>query len=493
MQIRGISQTAADWSGDAIALGFFASEEAAQLPESLGALDERLAGAVTEILAETEFKGQVGSTALNRVGSGAPIKKVVFVGLGEESQWNSAGLRSVAAAIARAVKSDKTIKTLALSLPIAEDAATTAQMITEGMLLALHEDNRYKSDVDDIETPVLDTVDILEIGDQAAAISLAKSLCEGVIYARELVNSPANIINPVTLAESVENLANEYGLELTILEQADCEALNMGSYLGVAAASDLPPKFLHLVYKPEGTPRKKVAIVGKGLTFDSGGYNIKPSGPSIAMMKMDMGGAAATFGAAKAIAQIKPDAEVHFISAVTENMISGHGMRPGDILTASNGKTIEVNNTDAEGRLTLADALVYAEKLEVEAIIDLATLTGACVIALGDTICGLWSPDDELTASISGASAKAGEKFWRMPLEEKYFEGMKSPIADMKNTGPREGGSITASLFLKQFVEKTPWAHMDIAGPAWSEKDSDIYHKGGTGFPVRTLVHWVMS
>jgi leucyl aminopeptidase len=296
----------------------------------------------------------------------------------------------------------------------------------------------------------------------------------------------------VTLAESVRELAQAYGLELTVLGQAECEAQNMGAYLGVAEATDLPPQFIHLVYKPEGTPRKKVAIVGKGLTFDSGGYNIKPSGPSIAMMKMDMGGAAATFGAAKAIAQLKPDVEVHFISAATENMISGSGLRPGDILTASNGKTIEVNNTDAEGRLTLADALVYAEKLGVEAIVDIATLTGACIIALGDDICGLWG-DDALADAINAASEKAGEKFWKMPLETSYFESMKSPIADMKNTGSRSGGSITAALFLKEFVNDTPWVHLDIAGPAWSEKDVDIYSAGGTGFPVRTLVHWVMS
>ncbi|AFY37459.1 leucyl aminopeptidase [[Leptolyngbya] sp. PCC 7376] len=491
MQIKGITQAAADWSGDAIALGFFSSEEVISLPESLGALDSKLSGAIAEILAETEFKGKSGSTSLNRVGGGAEIKKVLLVGLGDEDKWDGKAVRSTGAAIARAVKGDQNIKTLAISVPPLDDAAATAQMITEGITLGLYADNRYKSG-DDIKEPALETVDILGIGDQSEAIATGSILCEGTIYARELVNSPANVINPVTLAASVKELADEYGLELTVLGQDECEAQNMGSYLGVAEATDLPPQFIHLIYKPEGTPRKKLAIIGKGLTFDSGGYNIKPSGPSIAMMKMDMGGAAATFGAAKAIAQLKPDVEVHFISAATENMISGSGLRPGDILTASNGKTIEVNNTDAEGRLTLADALVYAEKLEVDAIVDIATLTGACVIALGEEICGLWG-DDELADAISSASEKAGEEFWKMPMPPKYFEGMKSPIADMKNTGPRYGGSITAALFLKEFVEDTPWVHLDIAGPAWSDKESDIYSKGGTGFPVRTLVHWVLS
>jgi leucyl aminopeptidase len=211
------------------------------------------------------------------------------------------------------------------------------------------------------------------------------------------------------------------------------------------------------------------------------------------MMKTDMGGAAATFGAAKAIAQLKPDVEVHFISAVTENMISGRAMHPGDILTASNGKTIEVNNTDAEGRLTLADALVFTDKLGLDAIVDLATLTGACVIALGDDMAGLWSANDAIANELLQASNLAGEKLWRMPMEDKYFDGLKSVVADMKNTGPRPGGAITAALFLKQFVKDTPWAHLDIAGPVWTDKENGYNSTGATGFAVRTLVNWVLS
>jgi len=296
------------------------------------------------------------------------------------------------------------------------------------------------------------------------------------------------------MAETAQVIATEHGLQVSILEREECEQLGMGAFLGVAQASELPPKFIHLTYKPEGTPRRKVAIVGKGLTFDSGGLNIKAGpGSSIEGMKMDMGGAAATLGAAKAIAMLQPDVEVHFISAVTENMISGRAMHPGDILKASNGKTIEVNNTDAEGRLTLADALVFADKLEVDAIVDLATLTGACVIALGDDIAGLWSSDQSLAAQLTQAAEMAGEKVWQMPLEEKYFEGMKSQLADMKNTGPRAGGSISAAMFLKQYVKETPWAHLDIAGPVWADKENGYNNVGATGFGVRTLVNWVLS
>ena len=233
--------------------------------------------------------------------------------------------------------------------------------------------------------------------------------------------------------------------------------------------------------------------MGKSLTFDSGGLNLKPSNSGIETMKMDMGGGAATLGAAQAIAQIKPDVEVHFICAATENMISGKAMRPGDILKAANGKTIEVNNTDAEGRLTLADALVYAESLGVDAIVDLATLTGACIVALGNDIAGIWSTDETLAKELKDAAKSAGEKFWQLPMEEKYFEGLKSEIADMKNTGPRAGGSITAALFLKQFIKETPWAHLDVAGPVWSDKPSGVNNTGATGFPVKTLVNWVLS
>jgi leucyl aminopeptidase len=368
----------------------------------------------------------------------------------------------------------------------------TAGAIAEGILLALHKDNRFKSEPEDKETQ-LERVDLLGLAGQEEAITRAQFLSSGVILARELVAAPPNECTPITMAQTAQAIASNHNLQLEILEQEECEKLGMGAFLGVAKASDMPPKFIHLTYTPEGTPRRKLAIIGKGLTFDSGGLNIKGAGSGIETMKMDMGGAAATFGAAKAIGQLKPDVEVHFISAVTENMISGHAMHPGDILKASNGKTIEVNNTDAEGRLTLADALVFAEKLGVDAIVDLATLTGACVIALGDDIAGLFTPDDTVAQELLQASEKAGEKLWRMPMEEKYFEGIKSPIADLKNTGPRPGGSITAALFLKQFIQETPWAHLDIAGPVWTDKENGVNNSGATGYGVRTLVNWVQS
>jgi leucyl aminopeptidase len=269
----------------------------------------------------------------------------------------------------------------------------------------------------------------------------------------------------------------------------------MGAYLGVAQGSDLPPKFIHLTYRPAGAVQRRVALVGKGLTFDSGGYNLKTAGSQIEMMKYDMGGSAAVLGAARAIAELKPaGVEVHVIVAACENMISGGAVHPGDILTASNGKTIEINNTDAEGRLTLADALVYACGLEPDAVVDLATLTGACLIALGEEMAGLWSSSDGLAAALDEACRGAGEALWRMPLRPSYKVGLKSPVADMKNTGPRPGGSITAALFLQDFVsDGVPWAHLDIAGTVWSDKGRGDNPAGATGYGVRTLVNWVMA
>ncbi len=485
-----------DWTGDGLALGLFEADiqEDGSLVEAYQALDKALEGALSDAIADAEFKGKPDSSVAIRVGGQAAVKKLIVVGLGKSESLTLETLRRGAAAIAKA---SQRCKTLGIQMPaIAEDSAATAQAVVEGFELASHKDTRFKSkQEDEEETPdVLTQVTLLGLGDQASTIVKAQQIVSGVILAREMVAAPPNDMDPIAMANLAQAIADDHGLKLDILEKDACEALGMGAFLGVAKASDLPPKFIHLVYEPSQPARKKLAIVGKGLTFDSGGLNLKGPGSGIETMKMDMGGAAATLGAAKAIAQLKPDVEVHFISAATENMISGHAMRPGDILTASNGKTIEVNNTDAEGRLTLADALVYADKLGVDAIVDLATLTGACIVALGGNIAGFWSIDDDLAASLKSAADSAGEKVWQMPLEAKYFDGIKSPIADMKNTGPRAGGSITAALFLKEFVKDTPaWAHIDIAGPTWADKENGYSPSGATGYGVRTLVNWVVS
>lgn len=489
--------SAASWKGDLFVVGVFeggAGTENGKFHDGeLAGVDALVDGLLSEVASEEDFQGKTGQSTFHRV-SGKGFKRVGLVGLGKKEAGTSKVWKSLGESVAGAAKTAQAASAAVFVVDgksVADrDAAATA--VTAGVVLGSFEDTRFKSE---FKKPVLKTLEVLGLGSGLEPlIEQTVKQSVGVILARQLVNAPANVLLPSVLAAEAVAIAEEHADVITsqILEKEECEKLGMGAYLGVSAASTNPPKFIHLKYSPaaNGAVTTKLAIVGKGLTFDSGGYNIK-TGPGcmIELMKFDMGGAAAVLGCAKAIAAIKPaGVEVNFIVAACENMISGGGMRPGDILTASNGKTIEVNNTDAEGRLTLADALVYASKLKVDKIVDLATLTGACIIALGNEIGGMFTPFDALAEELSAASKRGGEKLWRMPMEDSYWEMMKSNIADMVNTGGRAGGSITASLFLKHFVdENIPWAHLDIAGPVWKDKI------GGTGFAVSTLVEWVVS
>jgi leucyl aminopeptidase len=487
MEFQPVTLAPGAYSGDALLLGIFEGE----LDAALASLPAGAIATIKEVVQEENFKAKALEKIVVRV-SGALVRKVVLVGLGASGKQTQESLRQAAGEGARALKSSK-----AGSAGIAF-AGGAPQAIVEGVLLALHDDDRFRSKPEENgeEAPKkLTTVSVLlaNVEGAEAAILQGQAVADGTIFARELVSAPANYVTPMYMADQAVAIAKAGGLEYEILEREDCEKLGMGAYLGVAQGTDMPPKFIHLTYKPaDGKPRQRLAFIGKGLTFDSGGLSIKTT-EGMKLMKVDMGGAAAALGAAKALSQIKPDVEIHFIVAATENMVSGHAIRPGDILTASNGKTIEVDNTDAEGRLTLADALVFAEKLGVDAIVDLATLTGACLVALGNDIAGLLSPNEDLAERVKKAAEVSGEKFWQLPMEESYFESMKSVVADMRNTGGREGGTITGALFLKQFVEKTPWVHLDIAGPVWTEKQKGYINRGGTGFGVRTLVQFALD
>ncbi|PSS21033.1 Leucine aminopeptidase [Actinidia chinensis var. chinensis] len=420
-------------------------------------LDAHLGGLLAEASSEEDFTGKAGqSTVLRLPGLGS--KRVGLIGLGQCVSTSAAyrSLGEAVAGVAKAVQASNVAIALASSEGISADSKlNTAKAIVSGVVLGIYEDNRFKSES---KKHALKSVDIIGFGtghELQKKLKYAEDVCSGIIFGKELVNAPANVLTPGVLAEEASKIASMYSdvLSATILDAEQCKELKMGSYLGVAAASANPPHFIHLCYKPPSGPAKtKLALVGKGLTFDSGGYNIK-TGPGclIEHMKRDMGGSGAVLGAAKALGQIKPAGiEVHFIVAACENMISGTGMRPGDIVTASNGRTIEVDNTDAEVRLTLADALVYACNQGVEKIVDLATLTRACVVALGPSVAGIFTPSDDLAKEVLAASEISGEKLWRMPLEESYWESMKSGVADMVNTGGRQGGAITAALFLKQ-------------------------------------------
>jgi len=492
----------AEWKGDILALAVsekdFSKDSNSKFENAiLKKLDEKLSGLLAETSSEEDFTGKAGQTVVLRL-PGFGFKRVGLIGTGQIKEPTATAYKGIGEAVAAVAKTAQASKVAIVVVSTLEGSSESklhaAASIAAGTVIGIYEDNRFKSES---KKAVLKEVDIVGLGSGSELEKKLKhsvEVCSGVIFGKELVNAPANVLTPGVLAEEAAKVASSYSdvMTATILDVEQCEKLKMGSYLGVAAASANPPHFIHLCYKPPGgNVKRKLAIVGKGLTFDSGGYNIK-TGPGclIELMKFDMGGSAATFGAAKAIAQIKPPGvEVHFIVAACENMISGTGMRPGDIVTASNGKTIEVNNTDAEGRLTLADALVYACNQGVDKIVDLATLTGACVVALGSSVAGIFTPNDELAKEVVEASQRAGEKLWRLPLEESYWESMKSGVADMVNTGGRQGGSITAALFLKQFVdEKVQWLHIDMAGPVWNDKT-----RAATGFGVSTLVEWVLS
>ena len=494
MEFRCLTAALADpgtlleaWQGDTLAVGLFSDLNHPARPQ----LANLLGPGLEELLERRRFKGKPGETLTLQRLEGRPAT-VILVGLGEPADFDGNSLRAAAASIARAAAGSRS---LALALPLEGlEPGAAASAMAEAVRLSLYADHRFRSEADPQPVPELVTLLGLPEGSEVALRSI-DGMCAGVELARQLVAAPPNVATPAGLAATAAAIAADHSLELKVLERSDCEALGMGAYLGVAQGSDLPPKFIHLTYRPAQETRRRVALVGKGVTFDSGGYNLKVAGSQIEMMKYDMGGSAAVLGTMRAIAQIRPEGvEVHAIVASCENMISGGAVHPGDILTASNGKTIEINNTDAEGRLTLADALVYAGKLEPDAIVDLATLTGACVIALGGEIAGLWSSTDALAEALLSAGQAGGESFWRMPLRSSYKEGLKSAFADLKNAGPRPGGSITAALFLQDFVPKDlPWAHLDIAGTVWSDKGRGLDPAGATGFGVRTLVHWISA
>ena len=455
------------------------------------ALEQRFAG-ITDALKQQEFKGKPGDQLVITPLGGGP-QRLVVLGLGESDTIDTERLRGAAARAAKAAIGCE--GSLGLQLPWAgSDAQEAARICAEAVRLCLYKDQRFRKEPDPRRIP--EALELIDLSPAAeSGFEAVNATCAGVELARELVAAPPNVVTPAALADTAAGIAKDHGLELKVLERSDCEAKGMGAFLAVSQGSDLPPKFIHLIYRPEGEVKRRVALVGKGLTFDSGGYNLKVGAAQIDMMKFDMGGSAAVLGAMRSIAELKPaGVEVHMVVASCENMVNGSAVHPGDIVTAANGMTIEINNTDAEGRLTLADALLYACEQKPDAVVDLATLTGACVVALGDEMAGLWSNNDDLAEALDAAAQTGGEGLWRMPLRQSYKDGLKSLLADMKNTGPRPGGSITAALFLKEFVAKdTAWAHIDIAGPVWSDKGKGVNPAGATGYGVRTLVNWVLA
>ena len=489
MQFSTFQQDLNTWQGSSLIFGIVEEDLKNQLQKIDFIIDSKL---LLEKINQKKFKGEKGKI-LNFDFFDQRLQTLKIIGLGESKNINSNYIKNSLADVVRK-SADKEEKISILFPWELINSPEEIQSFGESARLSAYKDNRFNSKRDDKK--VLKEIEFLNLNKfKNINFNETEYICEGVELARRLVAAPPNSLTPLEMSIQASKIAKDHGLEIKILEKNECEDLGMGAYLAVAKGSDLEPKFIHLTLKSKSPVKEKIALVGKGLTFDSGGYNLKVGASQIEMMKYDMGGSAAVLGAAKALGAIKPDGlEIHFIVAACENMINGSAVHPGDVIKASNGKTIEINNTDAEGRLTLADALTYASNLKPDSIIDLATLTGAIVVALGNDVAGFWTNNNMMAKDLKTASSQAGEELWQMPLQKSYKDGLKSHIADMKNTGPRAGGSITAALFLEEFFDKNiKWAHIDIAGTCWTDKNKGIHPSGATGYGVKTLVQWIKN
>ena len=489
MKFSTFQQDLNTWQGSTLIFGIVEEDLKNQLKKIDFIIDSKL---LQEKINQKKFKGEKGKI-LNFDFFDQRLQTLKIIGLGESKNINTNDIKNSLADVIRK-NSDKEEKISILFPWELINSQEEIQSFGESARLSTYKDNRFNSKRD--EKKVLKEIEFLNLN-KFKNINFIETeyICEGVELARRLVAAPPNSLTPLEMSIQASKIAKDHGLEIKILEKNECEDLGMGAYLAVAKGSDLEPKFIHLTLKSKSPVKEKIALVGKGLTFDSGGYNLKVGASQIEMMKYDMGGSAAVLGAAKALGAIKPEGlEIHFIVAACENMINGSAVHPGDVIKASNGKTIEINNTDAEGRLTLADALTYASNLKPDSIIDLATLTGAIVVALGNDVAGFWTNNNIMAKDLKTASSQAGEELWQMPLQKSYKNGLKSHIADMKNTGPRAGGSITAALFLEEFFDKNiKWAHIDIAGTCWTDKNKGIHPSGATGYGVKTLVQWIKN
>ncbi|MCA9650304.1 MAG: leucyl aminopeptidase [Myxococcales bacterium] len=465
------------------------------------AIAQRFGAAVRDAVERSPFKAKPGDAFSFTRELGGALQHVMLVGTG--ALTDSSALRQLghdAAREAQRVGAGQIVLDLhgAHGLPAeGADAPQAGSLLAQGLELGTYAYDRFLSEPN--RRPL--TLASVSVWGRSAAPAdgsgRGQIVAAAIARARDLGNGPPGLVTPTFLAQTATEIADSlrkagHDVELTILEREQCEERGMGCYLGVAQGSDQPPKFIHLAYRPKaaakgGDAPARVCLVGKGVTFDSGGYSLKPA-EGMLDMKLDMCGAAAVIGAFEGAVRLEVGYELHAIVAAAENLVSGKAYKLGDVLTASNGKTVEINNTDAEGRLTLADAMVYASKLEPELMIDFATLTGACIIALGPKIAGVMTRDEALYSDWSAAAERSGEPMWRLPLPEDLKEQLKSKVADMRNTGERWGGALTAGLFLSEFNEGVRWMHLDIAGPAMVSKAYGVTTPGASGVPVATIL-----
>ncbi len=461
------------------------------------AVDVGLGGIIGRMVNDGDLKGGLGQvTVLFSLGK-IPPGRVAVVGLGKREDLTADRIRTVSAEACRALlrSGAVTIGSVCLGVGYAPiESLTSAQAITEGALLGLYSFRKHMTATAPTEVRQLTVIDrdaeklpALEEG-----VRRGRIVAEAVDLARDLVNEPANLMTPADLANVAIGLAKQHGLDIAVLERDEIAQMGMGAFLGVAQGSDQPPKLVVMRYAGRSSSEVDIALVGKGITFDSGGISIKPT-EGMGDMKGDMAGGASVISAISAIAQLRPQINVMAVVAATENLPSGSALKPGDILKSMSGKTIEIVTTDAEGRLTLADAIAYARKQNAKAIVDVATLTGGVRVALGDICTGAFGNNQDFLDKVVAAGNEAGERQWQLPMFDEYKEQNKSDVADIKNSGGRNASSITAAQFLAEFAGDTPWVHLDIAATSMTEKERGYLVKGATGVPVRTLIGLVMA
>lgn len=494
MKSQAITSNFQEANADALAVAVFKNEKAND--GLLKDLDNLTGGLVSQVIKEEDFKGEAGETALIRFVGGGKVKakSLLLVGVGDRTNYKTADVAVVAGGAARFLRK-RNIKSFALAPRSEESAVEVAKCAAQGVVTSQFDIDKYRKDKNKQE--ITNFVLFVEGGKSA---DLKNGLNQGQIigdsmnFTRDLANEPPNILTPTEMANRAKKMAKEAGLKIEILDEAKMERMGMGSLLSVSKGSEEPAKLIILKYTPQKNTGKKgelLAYVGKGITFDTGGISLKP-GDNMGAMKYDMSGGATVLGTMRAVGLLKPTVPVLGVVAAVENMPDGKATRPSDVVTAMNGKTVEILNTDAEGRLILADAVAYAEKQGATKIVDMATLTGAVIIALGDLNTGIMGNDQEFVDELIETADEVGEGFWQLPVSKEYSKMIRSDIADIKNIGPRgKAGTIMGAVFIQEFVDKAKWAHLDIAGTAWSDETKPHQGKGPTGVAIRTLLKYV--
>jgi leucyl aminopeptidase len=491
MQIEVASGSMQKTDVQALAVAVFKDEKADD--GFLKKLDESCGGMIKSVLDGEELKGKEGETAFLHLSGSANGKaqRLLLVGVGERSEYTRASVSEMAGTAVRTLRG-KNVKSIGVVPRFEGDAEDTASAAAEGAVIALFDPDKYRT-VEKEERQIDRLAVFIDGADRGAVdrgIKRGQIIGESVNFTRDMANEPGAYLTPTIMADRARDVANECGLSIDVLDEARMEQEGMGSLLSVSRGSDEPAKLIILNYSPANEDEDSkglLSFVGKGITFDSGGISLKP-GENMELMKYDMTGGATVIGAMRAIGKLKPPIPVLGVIPCAENLPSGKATKPGDVVRAMTGKTIEVINTDAEGRLILADAIAYAKKLGATRIVDMATLTGAVSIALGDVNAAILGTDQELIDEVISAGKEVGEKFWQLPLDKEYSKQIKSDIADIKNVGGRKAGTITAAAFLKEFADGVAWAHLDIAGTAWGDEAKPFRSKGPTGIAVRTLI-----